>query len=84
MDDLLTDKYSLIKQSVTDDGKTVTLFVRPVRNDRWLLSILGRDSTLTEWPQSFGCPQEARHFALALILEQGIATFYERQAVCCA
>ena len=83
MDDLQTDNNlqkdnneKNIFQDVTDDGKTVTIYVRQMDNCMWELNLIGKANQNTSWSTWFPSATDAMQAGQIAILKEGIDEFY--------
>ena len=65
-------KHSPLSQSVTQDGKTVSIEIYEDGDGGWLLEVIDEYGTSTVWDDPFATDQEALVEALKTIDEDGI------------
>ena len=76
MDDLNSNNGVCFSKDITEQGKTVTVYVRLITGCGWELNIIGKANQVTTWSEWFTTAIEAMDEGLAAILREGIDEFY--------
>lgn len=76
MDDSNRINNRCFSKDVTEDGKTVTVYVSLINDCEWELSVIGKANQGTSWLEWFPTSEDAMNAGLAAILKEGIDEFY--------
>ena len=76
MDKLDEANNAWFSKDVTQDGKTVTVYVRLINDCEWELSLIGKANQGTIWSEWFPTSEDAMNEGLSAILKEGIDEFY--------
>lgn len=76
MDDYNEISKQCFTKDVTEEGKTVTIYVRSIDIGEWELSLIGKSNQSTTWSEWFPTVKEAMDEGLSAIRKEGIDEFY--------
>ena len=76
MEDPAKANEEVLTRDVIEAGKRVTIFVHPIDEGLWELSIRGKNDQFTTWTDWFSSPQEAMDAGMSAISKEGILEFY--------
>ena len=76
MNDSFETDDTCFSKDVTQDGKTVTVYVRPIGDHEWELILIGKPNQSTTWSEWFPTSEDAMNAGLSAIALEGIDEFY--------
>lgn len=76
MDNSKKTNNECFSKDVTENGKTVTVYVSPINEGEWELSLIGKANQCTSWSEWFTSSDEAMNAGMSAILKEGIDAFY--------
>jgi len=76
MNDSTKTSDGCFSKDVTENSKTVTVYVSPINDGEWELSLIGKANQCTTWSEWFPTSEEAMKAGMSAILTEGIDEFY--------
>ena len=76
MDDSNRTSNRCFSKDVTENGKTVTVYVSLINDCEWELSLIGKANQSTCWLEWFPTSEDATNAGLTAILREGIDECY--------
>ena len=76
MNELNESSNACFSKDVTENGKTVTVYVSLIDDGEWELSIIGKAHQSTTWSEWFSTSEDAMKAGLSAIMTEGINEFH--------